>query len=124
MEDFALAYGINTVASTFDLTTTAALYKRVKNFEDENEGMHQRTKEVGVLRTVVETEAARRIGFAVIAGVTLGAEKLYSHFTQTPEFPVYAFFLYLPALYYAFHGLVNLIPLVYGNRPNVYVSKK
>lgn len=124
MEDLALAYAVNTAASLFDLTTTVALKSRDSNFKDETDHIDKSLDEIGPIRTLIKGESARRIGFAVIAALTLGGEKLFAHLTQTPEFPAYALVLYVPALLYFGAGLLNLIPLAYGKRPNVYVSQK
>ncbi len=121
MESFLLAYGINTIASAFDLTTTAILHKKTGN-PNENKFIRERMNEKGPIAGAIEGEVARRIGYLAIGLIALGGEKLFTLLTNQVAFPVHALILYGSALLYAGAGLLNLIPIAFnkGRKTDIF----
>ena len=117
MESFLMAYGVNTLASIFDLTTTAILHEKTGN-PDEFKFVREEMNDKGSVRGALEGESVRRIGFLAIGLLALGGESLYTHIAHQAALPVHDYILYGMALIYATAGLFNLIPITFDKRKN------
>jgi hypothetical protein len=121
MENFLIGYGVNTLASVFDLTTTAILHKKTGN-PNEFKSIRKIMNEKGPFKALLEGESVRRIGYLALALTSLGGEKLFTLLTHEEAFPVHDLILYGSALLYATAGLFNLIPIVFnkGTDTDIY----
>lgn len=122
MEDFIIAYGVNTLASSFDLATTAILHKKTGNPNEMSEFIRKKMTEKGPFKAALEGEATRRIGFLAIGLMCFAGETIYSSITGQTPIPLHLLILYGSAILYGGAGLLNLIPIAFnkGDKTDIF----